>query len=329
MAIKDEVQGPKGYLGQIRKSIMPNTKEMADLAMQKLIEKRGKEFEKEEVMSATDRILYDLFVAETETFIEKDIEIKKSVLPYYYNKIYKKTDANYSETSKQVKRLTDLYDECRNQNIDVDSFIKEISNITVPMIDTISFSQMQSAKCRVGETLQNHLSRLLDICEIKYETQQMKSDGGTIMDFVVPSFDGIKKSPDNVINIECQTTLKDRFRLTTGKSTDAKIKRYLATATGVGLITKRDKNDITVGKLKEIIYDNNITLVVFSVVKNNIKNMLQDEKIKYHRKTTYVSKFGLSEADIDNLISLSDRKVVSYKELFNKDIQSVLMYWGD
>lgn len=34
-------------------------------------------------------------------------------------------------------------DKCRNQNIDVDSFIKEISNITVPMIDTISFSQMQ------------------------------------------------------------------------------------------------------------------------------------------------------------------------------------------
>lgn len=328
MAIKDEVQGPKGYLGQIRKNIMPNTKEMADLAMKKLVDKRGRNFEKQEVMSNTDEILYNLFVAETETFIEKDIEIKRGVLPFYYKKIYKKTDENYTETSKQVEKLTDLYDKCRNQNIDVQSFIKEISDITVPIIDTISFSQMQSAKCRVGETLQNHLSKLFDICEIKYETQQMKADGGTIMDFVVPSFDSIKKSPDNVINIECQTTLKDRFRLTTGKSTDAKIKRYLATATGVGLLTKRDKNDITIGKLKEIIYDNNITLVVFSVVKDNIKLMLDAEKRRYAGKKKYISKFGLSETDIDNLIELSDRKVISYKELLNKDIQSVLMYWG-
>ena len=326
MGIKDEVQGPKGYLGKIRKNIMPNTKEMADLAMDKLVKRRGKEFDINEVMSNTDEILYDLFVAETEIFIEKDNEIKKSVLPYYYSKIFQKTDSNYSETSTQVKRLTDLYDNCRNQNIDVETFIKEVSDITVPMIDIISFSQMQSAKCRVGETLQNHLSKLFDICKITYETQQMKSDGGTIMDFVIPSFDSIKKSPDNVINIECQTTLKDRFRLTTGKSTDAKIKRYLSTATGVGLLTKKDKNDITIGKLKEIIYDNNITLVVFSIVKERIKLMLNNEKNKYVNQS-YNSKFGLLETDIDRLIALSDRKIISYKELLNKDIQSVLLYW--
>ncbi|MFA9466998.1 MAG: type II restriction endonuclease [Velocimicrobium sp.] len=327
MAIKDEIQGPNGYLKKVREETMPNTKEMADLALEKYQGEIGKILVKDDVMGCADEILRELFIAETEIFSEKNSEIMQNVLPYYYDNIYEKKDEKYAETSIQIKRLLEIYNMCKNETITTDVFIKEISDITVPIIDTVSFSQKQSAKCRVGETLQNHLSKIFDICEIPYETQQQRVEGGTIMDFIIPSSDDINKAPDQVINIECQTTLKDRFRLTTGKSTDGKVKRYLATITGAGIVTARDTKDLTAGKVKEIIQDNNVTLVVLESVKANIKSMLEETKLKYEDKKTTVGKDGLTVDDINRLIELSDKKIVSFNELITKDIKSIMVYW--
>lgn len=132
--------------------------------------------------------------------------------------------------------------------------------------------------------------------------------------------------PDQVINIECQTTLKDRFRLTTGKSTDAKIKRYLATVTGAGIVTKRDLNDFSVDKVKEIIMDNNVTLVVFSEVKDRINQMLELTKTKMETgKNTNNAAVTLDE--LDKLIKLSKKKIITYSELIKRDINSAKVYW--
>ena len=145
------------------------------------------------------------------------------------------------------------------------------------------------------------------------------------MDFIVPNLAAIENAPDQVINIECQTTLKDRFRLTTGKSTRANVKRYLATTTGCGLITERDVNDFSVDKVKEIIIDNNVTLVVFKDVKKAIKSMVEKHKemlVKTPDKTSIVSL-----ADTEKLLKMCDNKIISFEELIKRDIQSVLVYW--
>lgn len=326
MGIKDEIQGPSGYLKQVRDEYMPDTKKMAELAFKLYAEESGVELTAEYVSDNADDVLKSLFLAETSIFQRKNSEIMHRVLPYYYAKIYRKNDDKYAETSTKITELVNIFNRCKEESYTVDMFIDGISQITTPIIDVVSFSQKQSAKCRVGETLQNHLANIFDICKVPYETQQQKTEGGTIMDFVIPNVAAIEEMPDQVINIECQTTLKDRFRLTTGKSTDAKIKRYLATVTGAGIVTQRDLNDFTVDKVKEIIMDNNVTLVVFAEVKERITLMLEQIKDRFERGKT-VSNTAITIEELDKLIKLSKKKIITYSELIKRDINSAKVYW--
>lgn len=323
MAIKDEVGGSSGYLKKVRDYYLPSSKQMADLAFDRYQATLGFEITKEYALEHTDDILKGLFIAETEIFAEKNNSILSSALPYYVREIYKRTDQRYPETSANLDRLEELFNNCRQNRVDMEYFITEISETVGPIMDVVSFSQKQSAKCRVGNTLQNHLQTIFEKCEIPNNQQQQKEDGGTIMDFVIPSLEAYNTMPDQVINIECQTTLKDRFRLTTGKSTDARIKRYLATATGCGLVTQRDVNDFSVEKVREIIIHNNVTLVVFEDVKNNII-----EKIRIaHEKAVNEDASSAASTELQNLLRLSGNKIISYRELVNRDIRSILVYW--
>lgn len=147
------------------------------------------------------------------------------------------------------------------------------------------------------------------------------------MDFVIPNVAAIEEMPDQVINIECQTTLKDRFRLTTGKSTDAKIKRYLATVTGAGIVTKRDLNDFSIDKVKEIIMDNNVTLVVFAEVKSKIIGMLEESKKKLENGRT-IGNTSITLEELEKLIKLSGKKIITYSNLIKRDINSAMVYWS-
>lgn len=327
MAIKDEIQGPSGYLKKVRAEYMPDTKAMADLAFEKYSKTNEGINTPQYVEDNADEVLRELFLAETEIFNEKNNDIMLHVLPYYYKFIFEKQDEKYVETSEKMQKLLEAYQACKDRTYTVDMFLQTISEVAVPIIDIVSFSQKQSAKCRVGETLQNHLANIFDICGIKYETQQRKTEGGTIMDFVIPSRAAIAEMPDQVINIECQTTLKDRFRLTTGKSTDGKIKRYLATVTGAGIVTNRDAHDFSVDKVKEIVYDNNVTLVVLKEVKECILAMLSEaeEKIKQGKMVPNAS---LNKDDMEKLNTLCKKKVISYSELIKRDIKSALVYWN-
>lgn len=326
MSIKDEIQGPSGYLKQVRDEYMPDTKKMAELAFDLYAATSKDSLTEEYVTNNADEVLKALFLAETEIFQRKNDEIMNRVLPYYYLMIYGKKDDKYSETSAKISELVEIFNRCKEPTYTVESFIEGISTITTPIIDTVSFSQKQSAKCRVGETLQNHLANIFNICGVPYETQQQKTEGGTIMDFVIPSVAAIEEMPDQVINIECQTTLKDRFRLTTGKSTDAKIKRYLATVTGAGIVTKRDLNDFSIDKVKEIIMDNNVTLVVFSEVKDRIIDMLLVAKDKLEAGKN-VANAAVTLDELDKLIKLSNKKIITYSELIRRDINSAKVYW--
>ncbi|MCR5516971.1 MAG: hypothetical protein K6F17_00150 [Lachnospiraceae bacterium] len=327
MGIKDELQGPNGYLKRIRTEYMPDTKKMAGLAYEKYSIQNQEKLNKEYLSQNADDVLRGLFLAETEIFDEKNSEIMSRLLPYYYNYIYQKADKNYIETSEKLEKLLDTYKLSTENKCSFEMFIQNISDVVVPIVEIASFSQKQSAKTRVGETLQNHLSKIFNICGIKYETQQQKDEGGTIMDFVIPSLAAIDEMPDQVINIECQTTLKDRFRLTTGKSTDGKIKRYLATVTGAGIVTQRDRKDFTVNKVKEIIVDNNVTLVVLKEVKAHIVEMFEESEKALKAGKTYKNA-SVTLEEIERLNKLCKKKVISYSELISRDIKSTLVYWN-
>ncbi len=326
MSIREEIQGPSGYLKLVRSEYMPDTKTMARLAYEAYCNKEKINMTADYVRNNADEILKGLFLAETEIFKEKNNEIMYRLLPYFYRIIYDKKDGKYVETKKKMDQLLHVYELCKSNNCSPSEFIEQISEIMVPIIDVVSFSQKQSAKCRVGETLQNHLATLFNVCGVKYETQQQKVDGGTVMDFVVPSLKAIEQMPDQVINIECQTTLKDRFRLTTGKSTDAKIKRYLATITGAGIVTSKDIHDFSVEKIKEIILDNNVTLVVLKEVKDAIADMLKKFR-DVHESGKRQANAAITGEEIDKLLVLSEKKIISYSELIARDIHSTLIYW--
>ena len=323
MAIKDEVGGNNGYLRKVRDHYLPSTREMADLAFKRYEQSIGREITKEYVLNNTDAILKGLFLAETQIFNEKNSKILSSAIPFYFSNLYKTNDSKYPETSANMARLENLYNKCKAGEIEIDYFINAISENVGPIMDVISFSQKQAAKARVGNTLQNHLQTIFEKCDIPSSSQQQREDGGTIMDFVIPNLEAYSIMPDQVINIECQTTLKDRFRLTTGKSTDARIKRYLATATGCGLVTERDVRDFSIDKVKEIIINNNVTLIVFDDVKENIISMIETA----YQKEKNDNPSSASSAELKNLLSLSHNKIVTYKELVNRDIQSILVYW--
>ena len=322
MAIKDEIVGSNGYLRKVRDQYLLSSKEMADLAFKQYEQSIRKKITKKYVLDNTDDVLKGLFIAETQIFNARNSQILSSVIPYYYREFYNK--GKYPETDKNMKRLETLFNQCKGGKVNIDYFMNEIADSVGPMMDVISFSQKQAAKSRVGNTLQNHLQTIFEKCDIQSSAQQQRDDGGTIMDFVIPDLESYKKMPDQVINIECQTTLKDRFRLTTGKSTDRKIKRYLATASGCGLVTDRDVHDFTIEKVKELIINNDVTLVVFDDVKKKINSMISkayaDEKELSPEKANDLK-------DLEDLLNKSNNKIISYHELVTRDIPSILLYW--
>lgn len=98
-----------------------------------------------------------------------------------------------------------------------------------PITHLISFSIYQSSKSRAGAAFENHLQKLLDICEIRNKSQQQEREGKTIIDFVIPSIEEAQRNPTHSASIECQTTLKDRFRLSSGKTITTDMNCFLAT----------------------------------------------------------------------------------------------------
>lgn len=205
MAIKDEIQGQKGYMKTVRDNYLGATKEMANLAFKKYEKDKKIKLTKKNILKDIDGTLKDLLIAETSIYNERSAKIIAEVIPYYYENLYKKEDKNYPETTLYMKQMLSIYQACKLSSCSEQEFIRNISEMTAPVIDYISFSQKQSAKTRVGDSLQNHLEKIFEVCDIPFETQKQKDNGGTVMDFVIPSLASIESAADQVINIECQT----------------------------------------------------------------------------------------------------------------------------
>ena len=187
---------------KVRDNYLGATREMADAAFKKYEKDSGIKLTKENILKDVDGTLKNLLKAETSIYNERSSKIIAEVIPYYYKNIYGKSDKNYPETSNYIRKMLEIYKKCSLKTYDENDFIREIFKVTSPVVDYISFSQKQSAKTRVGDSLQNHLEKIFEVCGIPYETQKQKNTGGTVMDFIIPELAAIENAPDQVINIE-------------------------------------------------------------------------------------------------------------------------------
>lgn len=322
-SIKEELQG-NNIIKTLKPAFLGSTSDMAKLALTTYEKRIGHSLTATEILFDTDGILKALISTETELFLNKISSLGENILPLYYDQYYGRPH-RYMHMESLMTALIETYNEVQNNNLDVRSFIDQVSKIIIPASNHIANSNSQAAKARAGAALENHLAVLMDKCDFKFDRQEQIEDGETIADFFLPNIDAVRTNPNMVINIECQTTLKDRHRLTTGKSTDQHIQRYLATGTGIGLFTKRDINDFTFEKLKELILINNIQVVVFAEVKSRLIQKIYDE---LNERTAEPTRSGkVSTAELQDLLSRASGSLISYTELFNQRISPFMGVW--
>lgn len=322
-SVKDELQG-NGIIKQVRSLYLGSTDEMALLARQKYEEKTASIITKEAVLANTDEILKGLISAETEIFNEKANTLAENVIPIFYQNIYNET-SEYTHMNKLIQALLTLYNNVRNNQVEFDYFITDLNHHMIPVSQHIAVSNSQSAKIRAGASLEHHLATLLTICEFPYDTQKQVESGETIADFFLPNEDSVFANPSVVMNVECQTTLKDRHRLTSGKFTDYPLMRFLATGTGCGLFNKKDVADFTFDKLKELILSNNLKLIVFQDVKETLINKINNELDRCISDSEYRSR--LSRSDLETLKARSTQQILSFTEFFNNQVAPFISVW--
>lgn len=329
-SIKEELQG-NGIIKILKPDFIGSTKFMAETALIRYEKRQGHSLTRDEIMNNTDEVLKNLLNEETTIFNERMQSFGESILPLYYDRFYRKPNG-YLHMEDLMNSIIDTYNRVKLNDLDERGFIDEISKEIIPVSHHIATSNSQSAKTRAGAALENHLALLMERCGFKYEQQVKIEDGETIADFFLPNLKAAEVHIQDVMNIECQTTLKDRHRLTTGKFTDQPIKRYLATGTGIGLFTKKDINDFSLEKLKELILINGIRIIVFAEVKDKLLTMIDEELDKQKNKDEGNSADGgkkakLTVSDLTRLKSRARGSIFSYKQLFCDEINPQMELW--
>ena len=183
----------------------------------------------------------------------------------------KNSKKSYPTIFKNTQRALGVIGKPISNEKKLNQIIKATSEIT----EKIVFGLKQSAKTRAGQCLENHLEKIFGKLGFVCETQ--KTVDNQRLDFILPSLAKLKEDPSTTSLIECQTTLKDRFRLTSGKRQALRTKKYLATATGANVITLVDDTDITKEKLAEL-STHGITLITFQKVRAELENKKLDVK---------------------------------------------------
>jgi len=198
MSLKEEISD---FLKTLRQKSMPKTSEMAKLAMEKYESRHGK-LAKEIIIKDFSSILANLIKIEHECYKSFNKElIEKSLLHFSSKETYKKEyPVIHSKIMEAQKILA--------QDIDDSKKISKINQILYPYNHIVSFSSMQSAKSRVGKSLENHMEYLLSKLGYKFETQKHLK-AGEVLDFIFPSLEKAKTDPHSSMVAECQTTLKE------------------------------------------------------------------------------------------------------------------------
>lgn len=325
--VEKEFQGTQGLINIVREQFLLTEKEMSEEAYKRYITKIGHEINATDIKKDADAILKDLLFVELDFYKECTSKLLVNTLPYYRKNIYGTLEDCYPSARHLIEELDAIYYDVKDGKIVEEVFLEKITSRMNPIIHLISFSIYQSSKSRAGAAFENHLQKLLEICEIRNKSQQQEREGKTIIDFVIPSIEEAQRNPAHSASIECQTTLKDRFRLSSGKTITTDMNCFLATPTGVGIFTKKDNKDITVQKVSEIVYDDKMTLVVFPEVKDRIEELIS-KNIELIDAGKDLGKGYLGKKDIcKTLLNQIGTKIITFTQLFNRELPVINKYW--
>ena len=159
-----------------------------------------------------------------------------------------------------ISGLTDQAIAVLNAKDTTEEKLGSVIKILQEVNDGVSFGMKQSGKTRAGAAFQNYLESFFDRLDFEYERQQVIRPG-EILDIVFPNLKTLQQRHQDAIIMECQTTLKDRFRLSLGKAHEqVGTTKFIATLTGANIITASDDGDLTEAKINEI-RDNHWRLV--------------------------------------------------------------------
>lgn len=227
--VEKELQGTQGLINVVREQFLLSEKQMSEEAYRRYVIKIGHALESSDIENDADTILKELLFLELDYYKECTDKLLTNALPYYRKNIYGTLEDCYPNTRKLIDELDEIYYEVKDGKITREVFLEKVSSRMNPITHLISFSIYQSSKSRAGAAFENHLQKLLDICEIRNKSQQQEREGKTIIDFVIPSIEEAQRNPTHSASIECQTTLKDRFRLSSGKTITTDMNCFLAT----------------------------------------------------------------------------------------------------
>lgn len=317
--IKDELQKSNGLIELVRNTVLPDGENMSRLGFDKYLSLHP-DFDITKPSFNADEILKELLRLENDIYQEKSNELLKDIIPFYRATIMGTMEDSYPEMRAYVNAMEALYYDVQGGECSYDDYLKKMNELSAPIMHTISFSLMQSSKTRAGSAFEHSLKRMFELMNVKFEYQVKEGEGKTITDFAIPSMGQARINPQMGAAIECQTTLKDRFRLTLGKSASSQIRCYLATPTGVGIFNKRDSHDISLEKLQNIVVDQGVALVVFPDMIDKIRTKLETNIESDNPE--------LSKDKAKDLLEKIGTKIITYSEFFENDISSMMDYWN-
>jgi hypothetical protein len=260
--LKKEIQSHEGLLSIIKKEKMPRKKEMARLALNELEKSQGKLLESY-VKIHFNELLKRLILLEHELYREYERTLIANSLKVFLNERFGKT-TEFPELQKLFDGISKL-----DQSKFTD-FMGETTIKLYPVMSLIAMSASQGAKSRAGSSLENHLENLFRVLNFKFEPQKLIQ--GVRVDFIFPNLEMFQKQAGDCLFLASQSTLKDRFRMAISQiSSISNVRKYIVTATGLGIITPRDVHDLTDNKLHEI-RDKGFKIIVFDEVKEKYRD---------------------------------------------------------
>ncbi len=249
----------KKFYDYLRKKYFVSKKFRNDI--KKAYEKENGKLDIKIALLNTSKILQNFITIGRRIWIDISYKVERDWIKIYQNNM-NYLSGKFPKIEKKFSSIYDNYDSSILPQKQHQNFHKPLSKYFAHFC----FSNKQFAKQLAGKTFEYHIQSLLEVCQYKFERQK-EIRPSQILDFVYPSMQELNTSPTDCLVSECQSTLKDRFRLSLGKiPTDNPVKKYLFTASGLGIITESDKGDLSKEKINEI-KDKGWNLVVFEDVK--------------------------------------------------------------
>lgn len=263
--LKSEVQTQDGFLKEFKTEYMPDSTEMSDKALERYEEESG-ELTPDFVRKNFNKLLQKLIEIERELYQEYERQAVNHSPTLFIDEYYNEEGHNYTETEQL---LSDLQNDYENSD-DFEEFFKSMYPKLYPLVNYISQSASQSRRTRAGKSLESHIENLLE--KMGYDFDRQKEVKGATIDIVIPNMESFHNNPDYTVFLACQTTLKDRHRLSLSKLPAVnRVKSFIATATGQNLITSSDDKDLTEKKVDEI-SDKGYRIIVFDEVKEKFED---------------------------------------------------------